>query len=102
MAAVAGDFEGGPEKACIRQLWDLPVIRALRAKKGRALRYFGMPGPAIEDIRDWSQEIGYVTAIDLLRSGQYEEDDRERHRRLKHSLMEHGVEYQVLRGFVED
>ena len=101
-ARQGGDFEGGPQKAYIRQHWDLPVLRELRNKKGRPLRYFGMPGPAIEDVRDWSKELGFVTAIDLLRSGSHEEGDRERLRRLKHSLMEQGIAYQVLRGFVED
>jgi len=61
-----------------------------------------MPGPAIEDIRDWSDEIEYVTAIELLRPGQEEDHDRERLRRLKHSLSERGIQYQVLRGYVED
>jgi len=97
------DFEGGPQKALLREKWDLPIIQGLSTQLKRPLRYFGMPGPSIEDVRAWSGALNHVTAIELLRlKTQDEDDDRERHRRLNASLLQNGIDYQILRGYVED
>jgi hypothetical protein len=103
MPAADADFEGGPQKTYLRTNWDLPIIRSFRAEAGRPLRYFGMPGPAIEDVRQWETELEHVTAVELLRPGtQAEEEDRERLRRLNNSLLQQGLDFQILRGWVED
>jgi len=62
-----------------------------------------MPGPLIEDVRAWAGVLGHVTAVELLRfKTQQEAEDRERHRRLNTSLLQQGIDYQILRGYVED
>lgn len=102
MASAERDFEGGPAKANLRRNWDLPIIRLLRSKKARLLRYFGLPGPAIEDILEWRNELEHVTAVELLRRGRSEDDDRERHRRLKRNLLGQPIQFEIMSGFVED
>ena len=96
------DFEGGPEKAFLRRNWDLPLIEEHQTSIGRRLRYFGMPGPGIEDLIDWEAEVEHVAAVELLREhSEFEADDKDRLRRLDNSLLQHGVDYQLLRGWVE-
>lgn len=52
------------EKNAIRQYFDLPLLEALRQKGMTDLRYFGLPGEEILDIKVWSHLINYVHAVE--------------------------------------
>ncbi len=100
--SLTGDFVGAPSKLLLRQEWDRPIIEAMQASKGRPLRYFGLPGPGTEDVADWRSALDHVTAVELLRTGAKRTEDLDRHRRLNVSLCRHDIDYQLLRGLVED
>lgn len=106
MPASKSNFLGSADKATIRITWDLPLIGELRGRIGRKLAYFGMPGPAIEDVEAWTDELDYVTAVEYLRTGQAGADDLDRHRQLSSRLsaqaLNGGVPFQVLRGDIDE
>lgn len=52
------------EKNAIRQYFDLPLLQALRQKTTTNLRYFGLPGEEILDIKEWNHLINYVHAVE--------------------------------------
>jgi|SRR5579883_3116366 hypothetical protein len=97
-------FEGSSNKALIRQLWDLPIVRQWSERCGHPLSYFGLPGPSIEDILDWRSYLGYCTGVERLRDEKKErEEDLNVHRLIhKNVLLNEIDEFQLLLGYVEN
>lgn len=98
------DFESSDEKALVRTKWDRPILEALKEKSKQPLTYFGLPGPAIQDILDWRDLLGIVTGVERLRKPAADrEEDLERHRRLLNNVMTNDIQqFQLLRGEIED
>lgn len=98
-------FEGSSNKALVRSQWDLPIIEQWMRKLGASsLSYFGLPGPAISDLLDWQQCLGYCTGVERLRkaAGQRKED-LNTHRLILKNIMLNGIgNFQLLRGQIED
>ncbi len=61
-------FTPSDAKQRLRKIWDAPIISAVSEfiVKGR-LNYFGLPGPMVEDIRDWKQYVGPIFALERNR-----------------------------------
>jgi hypothetical protein len=98
------DFESSDEKALVRQKWDRPILEALHQESKQPLNYFGLPGPAIEDVLDWRDLLGIVTGVERLRKGAADhEEDLERHRRMHRNVMANDIQqFQLLRGEIEE
>jgi hypothetical protein len=61
-------FTPSEAKRQLRVLWDAPIIGAIADGVIRGpLNYFGLPGPSLEDIRDWKANIGIVLALEKER-----------------------------------
>src|SRR5438093_12855888 len=99
MARVGVDFAGSGDKATIRKAWDLPILQGFTQKAGRKLSYFGLPGPAIEDLLDWRDILSITTGVERLRTRSiHYTEDLNRHRRLLKDIMVNGIEVvQLLR-----
>jgi hypothetical protein len=97
-------FEESPNKVAVRQLWDLPIIQRWSERLGRPLSYFGLPGPSISDILDWSPYLGYCTGVERLRKEKKQKDeDLEVHRLIHKNVLLSGIdEFQLLLGDIED
>lgn len=104
MPASRRDFDGSEAKAALRRQWDKPIL--LRASQGgkTLLSYFGLPGPAVEDLIEWRQVIGVATGVERLRRARDKRvEDLERHRRLMRNVLAEGLtDFQLLRGDIED
>ncbi|HZS02209.1 MAG TPA: hypothetical protein VFE37_26060 [Chloroflexota bacterium] len=99
------DFDPSANKNLLRRQWDAPILQAAVTSRGRKLTYFGLPGPAIEDLLDWKDLLATRTGVERLRSRAPEhEEDLERHRRLLRNLLVNGISdgFQLLRGEIED
>ncbi len=57
-------YYSSAEKNTIRQYFDLPLLQALRQKTNADLRYFGLPGEEMLDIKVWSHLINHVHAVE--------------------------------------
>lgn len=57
-------YYSSDEKNVIRQYFDLPLLKVLRQKTGKDLRYFGLPGEEMLDIKLWSPLINFVHAVE--------------------------------------
>lgn len=68
-------FHGTDNKRELRRRWDLPILSAASQRVGRRLDYFGLPGPDIEDLIDWSGVLGFRTAVQHVRKGRHSLDD---------------------------
>src|SRR5689334_5657292 len=98
-------FQSSPTKDLIRKVWDLPILKIYRKDVKHPLSYFGLPGPEIEDLRDWHAILGYKTCVERLRSsGKMREDDLKIHARMLNNAFVHKLDvgFQLLRGDVED
>ena len=98
------DFNSSTEKALVRREWDRPILEELKATTQKPLDYFGLPGPAIQDILDWRDLLGVITGVERLRRGAADrEEDLERHRRMLNNVMTNDIQnFQLLRGEIED
>lgn len=61
-------YYSSDEKNAIRQYYDLPLLQALKQKTGTDLRYFGLPGEKLLDIKAWGHLINFVHAVERKRS----------------------------------
>ncbi len=97
-------FEGSSNKALIRQQWDWPIIQEWRKKRRQPLSYFGLPGPLIEDLRDWRLCLGRCTGVERLRKVEnLHREDLNVHRQIHKNVLLSGIEgFQLLRGQIED
>lgn len=60
-------YYSSDEKNAIRKYYDLPLLQALRQKTGTDLRYFGLPGEKLLDIKAWGPLINFVHAVERNR-----------------------------------
>jgi hypothetical protein len=104
LSDLVGDFEGTKTKALIRRNWDLPILEVAAKRLGRPLNYLGLPGPLLEDLRDWKHLLGEITGIEALHTGGADRrSDQERHRRLLVNVLVYGFDrFQLLGGMLED
>jgi len=98
-------FQSSPTKGLIRKVWDLAILKAYRKHIGHRLTYFGLPGPEIEDLRDWRTILSYKTCVERLRpSGKAREEDLKIYSRMLDNAFVYKLDvgFQLLRGDVED
>jgi hypothetical protein len=57
-------FQDTPNKALIRTSWDRPILEKRVERKGSALAYFGLCGPEMLDIREWSNLVADKCCIE--------------------------------------
>lgn len=69
-------YYSSDEKNAIRQYYDFPLLQALKQKTGTDLRYFGLPGKEMLDIKVWGNLINFVHAVERKR-GILEKIERE-------------------------
>src|SRR5262245_13947645 len=85
------DFEGSKNKSVVRQMWDRPILQTIASQVGRPLAYFGLPGPAVQDLIEWADLLGVKTGVERLRRGAKRQVDLERHRRLYRNVAINGL-----------
>ena len=56
-------YETTPNKDVIR-VYDTCRVSELYSKKGRRLRYIGLPSPKLNDIIEWREFIGEIFAVE--------------------------------------
>ena len=59
-------YHSSCEKNIVRTHFDLPLLRSLQGRKESGLRYFGLPGRECLDIREWSELLTDVVAVDMF------------------------------------
>lgn len=57
-------FFSNPAKDTIRKRFDKPFVAKNHSRAGRALTYFGMPGPEILDVLEWGEFLDTIIAIE--------------------------------------
>jgi len=97
-------FEGSSNKTLVRQRWDWPIIQEWSTIRKHPLSYFGLPGPHIEDLRDWRSRLGCSTGVERLRKAdRHRKEDLNIHRQIHKHVLLSGLEgFQLLRGQIED
>lgn len=97
-------FEGSLNKALVRQQWDWPIIQGWYKRQKHPLSYLGLPGPFIEDLRDWRSCLGRCTGVERLRKAEEQrKEDLNVHRQIHKNILVSGIEgFQLLRGQIED
>lgn len=98
-------FQSSPTKDFIRKSWDMPILKEWHKYVRHRLSYFGLPGPDIEDLKDWHSLLGYKTCVERLRpSGRAREEDLQIHSRMLENAFAYRLDsnLQLLRGDVED
>jgi len=98
-------YANTPNKAVIRQCWDLPMLERWYTKNGKLLSYFGLPGPEIHDLLDWQHLLGVRTGIESPgHTKKQREQASETIGRLYANIMLNGLSsgFQLLRADVED
>jgi len=97
-------FEGTSNKSLIRRQWDWPIIQEWVKKRRCLLSYFGLPGPYIEDLRDWKQSLARCTGVERLRKADHQrKEDLNIHRQIHKNVLLSGIGgFQLLRGQIED
>jgi hypothetical protein len=98
-------FQDTPNKATIRQKWDLPILISYADELGRKLAYFGLPGVETKDLLDWREVLGHRTGVELLhKSGARRQDELRAIDQLQLSIMLNHLDsdWQLLRGDIED
>lgn len=60
-------YYSSDEKNAIRQYYDLPLLQALKQKTRTDLRYFGLPGEKLLDIKAWGHLINFAHAVERKR-----------------------------------
>ena len=61
----SSSFTASPAKRIVREIWNTPFLEYIHNKYGVKYRYFGLPGPNIEDVRLWKNMIEEVVAFEL-------------------------------------
>jgi hypothetical protein len=61
----SSSFTASPAKRIVRQIWNTPFLEYIHNQYGVKYRYFGLPGPNIEDVRLWKNMIEEVVAFEL-------------------------------------
>jgi len=92
-------------KVSLRREWDKPIIAKFSKNLGRKLAYFGLPGPDIEDFKDWGQYLGWKTGIEFIsNSGKEREDQRRKINQLQTNVMINGFsdDWELRKGSLED
>lgn len=92
-------------KVSLRKEWDRPIIAEFSKKLGRQLAYFGLPGPDIEDFKDWGPFLGWKTGIEFVtNSGAAKEEQRRKINKLQTNVMLNGYSdnWELRKGSLED
>lgn len=100
---VNSDFEASNAKRVIRRQWDQPILASIVASRNSPLSYFGLPGPALEDVIDWKPLLSVVTCVEAFGGKENRAVQLDRHRRLNNKLCTADIaRAELLRGFIED
>jgi hypothetical protein len=98
-------FQDTPNKATVRQKWNLPILALYVGELNRKLTYFGLPGIQIKDLIDWKDVLSYRTGVELLSKSSRKRDEQLRAiNQIQLNVMLNGLDsnWQLLRGNVED
>src|SRR5262245_16513687 len=98
-------FQTSPNKDAIRRGWDLPTLRQHMQAIGQRLRYCGMTGPAMHDVRTWQTFLLDWTSIEeRTRSGEKLRLADRIAEQISQTAFEQGLDagLELLRGDVED
>lgn len=58
-------YYSSAQKDVVRSHFDQPLVTSIFERKGRALRYFGLPGAEAMDIAAWAPMLDFVSAVDF-------------------------------------
>ena len=95
----SSSFTASPAKRIVREIWNTPFLEYIHSKYGVKYRYFGLPGPNIEDVRLWRNMIEEVVAFELPPLGIGERSDLVQ---LRANLMKLKILHVVYCGSFED
>jgi len=88
-------YKDHDRKKIVRNSWNAPVLRILSEEWDRKYLYLGLPGPEVEDIKDWQQLIKFVIAFE------FDKEDRKDLIRLKENLTLMDIDHVVFCGPME-
>ena len=91
-------YRASKAKRVLRALWDTPIVCCLHELLGRPLTYLGLPGPDLEDLREWKPWLGQCTAVEI--EEKYDVPRAMAENRVRYGLNETGL--QILRGDIDD
>lgn len=95
----SSSFTASPAKRIVREIWNTPFLQYIHDEYGIKYRYFGLPGPNIEDVRLWRNMIEEVVAFELPPLGIDERSDLVQ---LRANLMKLKILHVVYCGSFED
>ena len=98
-------FQTTPNKDAVRQLWDIPILRAYSGAVGKRLKYFGLTGPEMLDIRTWREVLNSWTAVESRPKNAEKLADPDRVvEQMTLTAIDHDLAdgLEVLRGQIED
>ena len=61
---MSSGYYSSKEKDTIREQYSLPLLHALKQRKGQRLNYVGLPGGELRDIQTWREVISEVVAVE--------------------------------------
>lgn len=64
-------FKSNPNKDFLRAGYDKAIIAAWNKSRGTALRYLGLPGPDLLDIKEWQEYLEFFTTIERSENEQH-------------------------------
>jgi hypothetical protein len=62
---TSSSFTASPAKKIVREKWNTPFLEYIHKQYGVKYRYFGLPGPNLEDVHLWRNMIEEVVAFEL-------------------------------------
>jgi len=60
-------YYSSEDKDLIRERFDLPLLEALQSATRSKLRYFGLPGSELLDVKTWRHLLSHVSAVERRR-----------------------------------
>jgi len=66
MSTLTSSYYSSSEKDLVRSEFERPLLEAIHQRRGRPLRYFGLPGEEALDLKAWGHLLDYVAAVEVF------------------------------------